>query len=83
MLMLVPWLTLRATVGSRASNCKGCTPLRWRRYWWCFRAVTSSPVIEDGALLVPRCIVVEGVHVGKEAVLGANVCLTAQLKLLM
>jgi 2,3,4,5-tetrahydropyridine-2-carboxylate N-succinyltransferase len=34
-------------------------------------AVTSSPVIiEDGALLVPRCIVVEGVHVGKEAVLG-------------
>jgi 2,3,4,5-tetrahydropyridine-2-carboxylate N-succinyltransferase len=30
-----------------------------------------------------RCIVVEGVHVGKEAVLGANVCLTASTKLSM
>jgi 2,3,4,5-tetrahydropyridine-2-carboxylate N-succinyltransferase len=29
-----------------------------------------------------RCIVVEGVHVGKEAVLGANVCLTASTKII-
>ena len=38
----------------------------------------ASPVIiEDGAFLGSRCIVVEGVRVGKEAVLGANVTLTA------
>jgi 2,3,4,5-tetrahydropyridine-2,6-dicarboxylate N-succinyltransferase len=38
----------------------------------------ASPVIvEDGAFLGSRCIVVEGVRVGREAVLGANVVLTA------
>ncbi|MGK2937057.1 MAG: 2,3,4,5-tetrahydropyridine-2,6-dicarboxylate N-succinyltransferase [Solirubrobacteraceae bacterium] len=38
----------------------------------------ASPVIiEDGAFLGSRCIVVEGVKVGKEAVLGANVVITA------
>ncbi|MBJ7520997.1 MAG: 2,3,4,5-tetrahydropyridine-2,6-dicarboxylate N-succinyltransferase [Solirubrobacteraceae bacterium] len=38
----------------------------------------ASPVIvEDGAFLGSRCIVVEGVKIGKEAVLGANVVLTA------
>ena len=38
----------------------------------------ASPVIiEDGAFIGSRCIVVEGVRVGKEAVLGANVVLTA------
>ncbi len=37
----------------------------------------ASPVIiEDGAFIGSRCVVVEGVHVGKEAVLGANVVLT-------
>jgi len=34
-------------------------------------------IIEDGAFIGSRCIVVEGVHVGQEAVLGANVVLTA------
>jgi 2,3,4,5-tetrahydropyridine-2-carboxylate N-succinyltransferase len=34
-------------------------------------------VIEDGAFIGSRCIVVEGVRVGQEAVLGANVVLTA------
>ncbi len=39
---------------------------------------SASPVIiEDGAFLGSRCIVVEGVHVEKEAVLGANVVITA------
>ena len=39
---------------------------------------SASPVIvEDGAFVGSRCIVVEGVQVGKEAVLGANVVLTA------
>ncbi len=38
----------------------------------------AAPVIvEDGAFLGSRCIVVEGVKVGREAVLGANVVLTA------
>ncbi|MEP0480916.1 MAG: 2,3,4,5-tetrahydropyridine-2,6-dicarboxylate N-succinyltransferase, partial [Nonlabens sp.] len=37
----------------------------------------AAPVIiEDGAFIGSRCIVVEGVHVEKEAVLGANVVLT-------
>ena len=37
----------------------------------------ASPVIiEDNAFIGSRCIVVEGVKVGKEAVLGANVVLT-------
>jgi 2,3,4,5-tetrahydropyridine-2-carboxylate N-succinyltransferase len=34
-------------------------------------------VVEDGAFIGSRCIVVEGVHVGSRAVLGANVVLTA------
>jgi 2,3,4,5-tetrahydropyridine-2,6-dicarboxylate N-succinyltransferase len=38
----------------------------------------ASPVIvEDGAFVGSRCIVVEGVHVEREAVLGAGVVLTA------
>ena len=38
----------------------------------------AAPVIiEDNAFVGSRCIVVEGVRVGKEAVLGANVVLTA------
>ncbi len=38
----------------------------------------AAPVIvEDGAFVGSRCIVVEGVRVGREAVLGANVVLTA------
>ena len=43
----------------------------------------ASPVIvEDGAFIGSRCIVVEGVHIGKEAVLGANVCLTGSTKII-
>lgn len=39
--------------------------------------VQASPVIiEDDAFIGSRCIVVEGVKVGREAVLGANVVLT-------
>ena len=38
----------------------------------------AQPVIvEDGAFIGSRCIVVEGVHVEKDAVLGAGVVLTA------
>jgi 2,3,4,5-tetrahydropyridine-2,6-dicarboxylate N-succinyltransferase len=43
----------------------------------------AAPVIiEDGAFIGSRCIVVEGVRVGAEAVLGANVCLTASTKII-
>ncbi|MDO5105449.1 2,3,4,5-tetrahydropyridine-2,6-dicarboxylate N-succinyltransferase [Capnocytophaga sp.] len=43
----------------------------------------ASPVIvEDGAFIGSRCIVVEGVRIGKEAVLGANVVLTASTKII-
>jgi 2,3,4,5-tetrahydropyridine-2-carboxylate N-succinyltransferase len=39
--------------------------------------VQAAPVIiEDGCFIGSRCIVVEGVRVEKEAVLGANVVLT-------
>jgi 2,3,4,5-tetrahydropyridine-2,6-dicarboxylate N-succinyltransferase len=43
----------------------------------------ASPVIvEDNAFIGSRCIVVEGVRVGKEAVLGANVVLTKSTKII-
>lgn len=43
----------------------------------------AAPVIiEDNAFIGSRCIVVEGVHVGTEAVLGANVVLTASTKII-
>ena len=45
--------------------------------------VQASPVIiEDGAFIGSRCILVEGVRVGREAVLGANVVLTASSKII-
>ena len=39
-------------------------------------------VIEDGCFIGSRCIVVEGVRVKKEAVLGANVVLTKSTKII-
>ena len=39
-------------------------------------------IIEDGAFIGSRAIVVEGVRVGKEAVLGANVVITASTKII-
>lgn len=43
----------------------------------------ASPVIvEDGAFIGSRCIVVEGVRIEKEAVLGANVVLTKSTKII-
>jgi 2,3,4,5-tetrahydropyridine-2-carboxylate N-succinyltransferase len=45
--------------------------------------VQASPVIiEDGCFIGSRCIVVEGVHVEKEAVLGANVVITQSTKII-
>jgi 2,3,4,5-tetrahydropyridine-2-carboxylate N-succinyltransferase len=45
--------------------------------------VQAAPVIvEDGAFIGSRCILVEGVHVSKEAVLGANVTLTSSSRII-
>jgi 2,3,4,5-tetrahydropyridine-2-carboxylate N-succinyltransferase len=45
--------------------------------------VQAAPVIiEDNCFIGSRCIVVEGVHVEKEAVLGANVVLTKSTKII-
>jgi 2,3,4,5-tetrahydropyridine-2,6-dicarboxylate N-succinyltransferase len=45
--------------------------------------VQASPVIiEDGCFIGSRCIVVEGVRIEKEAVLGANVVLTNSTKII-
>jgi 2,3,4,5-tetrahydropyridine-2-carboxylate N-succinyltransferase len=39
-------------------------------------------IVEDGAFLGSRCIVVEGVHIGREAVLAPNVTLTASVPII-
>lgn len=45
--------------------------------------VQAAPVIiEDNVFVGSRCIVVEGVRIGKEAVLGANVVLTGSSKII-
>ncbi len=45
--------------------------------------VQASPVIiEDNAFIGSRCIIVEGVRIGREAVLGANVTLTGSSKVI-
>ena len=45
--------------------------------------VQAAPVIvEDGAFIGSRCILVEGVRVGREAVLGAGVTLTGSSKII-
>ncbi|MCF0206641.1 MAG: 2,3,4,5-tetrahydropyridine-2,6-dicarboxylate N-succinyltransferase [Bacteroidales bacterium] len=45
--------------------------------------VQASPVIiEDNCFIGSRCIVVEGAHICKEAVLGANTIITASTKII-
>ena len=45
--------------------------------------VQAAPVIiEDNCFIGSRCIVVEGVHIQKEAVLGANVVITGSTKII-
>jgi len=45
--------------------------------------VQAAPVIiEDNAFIGSRCVIVEGVRIGKEAVLGANVVLTGSSKII-
>jgi len=71
-----------ATVGSCAQIGKG-VHLSGALELVCTGAVAASPVIiEDGCFIGSRCIVVEGVIVEKEAVLGANVVLTQSTKII-
>lgn len=43
----------------------------------------ASPVIiEDDCFIGSRCIIVEGIHVGTQAVIGANVVLTGSTKII-
>jgi 2,3,4,5-tetrahydropyridine-2-carboxylate N-succinyltransferase len=45
--------------------------------------VQAAPVIiEDNCFIGSRCIIVEGAHIGKEAVLGANVVITSSTKII-
>lgn len=45
--------------------------------------VQAAPVIiEDNCFIGSRCIIVEGVHIKKEAVLGANVVITKSTKII-
>jgi 2,3,4,5-tetrahydropyridine-2-carboxylate N-succinyltransferase len=39
-------------------------------------------IIEDNCFIGSRCIIVEGAHIGKEAVLGANVVITNSTKII-
>lgn len=66
-----------ATVGSCAQIGRGVHLSGGVGIGGVLEPVQASPVIiEDGSFIGSRCIVVEGVHVEKEAVLGANVVLT-------
>ena len=67
-----------ATVGSCAQVGRGVHLSGGVGIGGVLEPATASPVIiEDGAFIGSRCIVVEGVVVEEEAVLGANVVLTA------
>ncbi|MEI7727802.1 MAG: DapH/DapD/GlmU-related protein, partial [Bacteroidota bacterium] len=72
-----------ATVGSCAQIGKHCHLSGGVGIGGVLEPVQAAPVIiEDNCFLGSRCIVVEGVHIGSEAVLGANVVLTGSTKII-
>ncbi|PGH38275.1 MAG: 2,3,4,5-tetrahydropyridine-2,6-dicarboxylate N-succinyltransferase, partial [Candidatus Nephrothrix sp. EaCA] len=72
-----------ATVGSCAQIGKGVHLSGGVGIGGVLEPVQASPVIvEDNVFIGSRCIVVEGVRVGSEAVLGANVVLTGSSKII-
>ena len=72
-----------ATVGSCAQIGKGVHLSGGVGIGGVLEPLEASPVIvEDGSFIGSRCIVVEGVIVEKEAVLGANVVLTKSTKII-
>ena len=72
-----------ATVGSCAQIGKGVHLSGGVGIGGVLEPLQAAPVIiEDGCFIGSRCIVVEGVRVEKEAVLGANVVLTMSTKII-
>ena len=72
-----------ATVGSCAQIGKGVHLSGGVGIGGVLEPLQASPVIiEDGCFIGSRCIVVEGVIIEKEAVLGANVVLTQSTKVI-
>lgn len=72
-----------ATVGSCAQIGKGVHLSGGVGVGGVLEPVQAAPVIiEDHAFIGSRCIVVEGVRIEKEAVLGANVVLTASTRVI-
>jgi 2,3,4,5-tetrahydropyridine-2,6-dicarboxylate N-succinyltransferase len=72
-----------ATVGSCAQIGKGVHLSGGVGIGGVLEPLQANPVvIEDGCFIGSRCIVVEGVIVEKEAVLGANVVLTKSTKII-
>jgi 2,3,4,5-tetrahydropyridine-2,6-dicarboxylate N-succinyltransferase len=72
-----------ATVGSCAQIGKGVHISGGVGIGGVLEPLQAAPVIiEDGCFIGSRCIVVEGVRVEKEAVLGANVVLTQSTKII-
>ena len=72
-----------ATVGSCAQIGKGVHLSGGVGIGGVLEPLQATPVIiEDGCFIGSRCIVVEGVIVQKEAVLGANVVLTQSTKII-
>jgi 2,3,4,5-tetrahydropyridine-2-carboxylate N-succinyltransferase len=72
-----------ATVGSCAQIGKHCHLSGGVGIGGVLEPVQASPVIiEDNCFLGSRAIVVEGVHLESEVVLGANVVLTASTKII-
>ena len=72
-----------ATVGSCAQIGKGVHLSGGVGIGGVLEPVQAAPVIvEDGCFIGSRAIVVEGVRVGQEAVLGANVVLTASTRII-
>ncbi|HTO15813.1 MAG TPA: 2,3,4,5-tetrahydropyridine-2,6-dicarboxylate N-succinyltransferase [Edaphocola sp.] len=72
-----------ATVGSCAQIGKGVHLSGGVGIGGVLEPLQAAPVIiENGCFIGSRCIVVEGVHVEEEAVLGANVVLTQSTKII-
>ncbi len=72
-----------ATVGSCAQIGRGCHLSGGVGIGGVLEPPGARPVIvEDGCFLGSRCIVVEGVHVGRESVIGAGVVLTSSTKII-
>lgn len=72
-----------ATVGSCAQIGKGVHLSGGVGIGGVLEPVQAAPVIiEDHCFIGSRCIIVEGAHIGAEAVLGANVVITGSTKII-